>query len=69
MRPYSLGGVWPFLLINNFKIMALRIKVGTKASASKGVTGRRSLTGGSGQFVTRDQKYRQVRRGLGLSPS
>jgi len=47
--------------------MATRIAVGTSASSSKGVTGRKSLTGGSGQFVTRNQKYRQVRSGLGLN--
>ncbi len=33
----------------------------------KGVVGRRSLTGGTGRFVTRDQRYREVRAGLGLS--
>ena len=47
--------------------MAVRIKVGTSAFENKGVQGRRSLTGGKGTFVTRDQKYRQVRQGLGLS--
>jgi len=47
--------------------MALRIKVGTSASQNKGVVGRRSLKGGKGKFVTRRQKYGQVRRGLGLS--
>lgn len=47
--------------------MATSIKVGTSASANKGVTGRRSLTGGSGKFVTRRQKYGEVRRGLGMS--
>ncbi len=47
--------------------MATSIKVGTSASASKGVTGRRSFSGGTGQFVTRRQKYGEVRRGLGLS--
>lgn len=33
----------------------------------KGVVGRRSLTGGTGRFVTRDQRYREIRAGLGLS--
>lgn len=47
--------------------MATSIKVGTSASANKGVTGRRSFTGGSGRFMTRQQKYREVRAGLGLS--
>jgi hypothetical protein len=47
--------------------MAVAIKVGTSASANKGVTGRRSLKGGRGQFVTRRQKYGQIRQGLGLS--
>lgn len=47
--------------------MATSIKVGTSASANRGVTGRRSFTGGTGKFVTRQQKYREVRAGLGLS--
>lgn len=47
--------------------MAKSIKVGTSATAEKGVVGRRSLSGGNGRFVTRDQLYRQVRAGLGLS--
>lgn len=47
--------------------MATSIKVGTSASANKGVVGRRSLTGGKGKFVTRRQKYGEVRRGLGMS--
>lgn len=47
--------------------MALSIKVGTSATKNKGVTGRRSLTGGKGSFVTRRQKYGQIRQGLGLS--
>lgn len=45
----------------------LKIAVGTSASSNKGVQGRRSLTGGRGNFVTRRQKYGQVRKGLGLS--
>lgn len=45
----------------------LRIAVGTSASANRGVYGRRSLTGGRGTFVTRRQKYGQIRQGLGLS--
>ena len=47
--------------------MATSIKVGTSATAAKGVIGRRSLTGGDGRFITRNQLYRQVRVGLGLS--
>ena len=47
--------------------MATSIKVGTSASANKGVVGRRSLKGGNGSFVTRRQKYGQVRAGLGMS--
>lgn len=47
--------------------MAARIKVGTSALRNAGVTGRRSLSGGKGTFVTRDQKYRQIRSGMGLS--
>lgn len=47
--------------------MATRIVVGTSASRNAGVVGRRSFTGGSGRFVTRSQKYREVRAGLGLS--
>lgn len=47
--------------------MATSIKVGTSASANKGVTGRRSFTGGTGKFVTRQQKYREVRAAFGLS--
>lgn len=47
--------------------MAKSIKVGTSARADKGVTGRRSLSGGSGKFVTRSQKYREVRGGLGMA--
>lgn len=47
--------------------MAVRIKVGTSAFENKGVQGRRGFTGGNGRFVTRDQKYREVRQGLGLS--
>ena len=43
------------------------IKVGTRATSDKGVQGRRSFTGGSGKFMTRNQKYREVRRGLGLA--
>lgn len=43
----------------------LRISPGT--SGNKGVVGRRSLTGGSGRYVTREQKYREIRSGLGLS--
>lgn len=45
--------------------MAKSIKVGT--SGNQGVTGRRSLSGGSGKFVTRSQKYREVRGGLGMA--
>jgi hypothetical protein len=47
--------------------MATSIKVGTSARASKGVTGRRSFSGGNGQFMTRRQKYGEVRTGMGLS--
>lgn len=47
--------------------MATRIIVGTSARSNSGVVGRRSFTGGSGKFVTRSQKYREVRSGLGLS--
>ena len=47
--------------------MATSIKVGTSASANKGVTGRRSLSGGTGKFVTRRQKYGEIRKGLGMS--
>lgn len=47
--------------------MATSIKVGTSATAEKGVVGRRSLSGGDGRFVTRNQKYRQIRGALGLS--
>lgn len=47
--------------------MATRIEVGTSATAEKGVVGRRSLSGGNGQFVTRKQKYRQIRGAFGLS--
>lgn len=47
--------------------MATSIKVGTSARSNKGVVGRRSLSGGKGNFVTRRQKYGQVRAGLGLS--
>lgn len=47
--------------------MATSIKVGTSASANKGVQGRKSFTGGKGTFVTRNQKYRQVRQGFGLA--
>lgn len=43
----------------------LRIIPGT--SGNKGVIGRRSLSGGNGQFVTRNQKYRQIRAAMGLS--
>lgn len=42
-----------------------RITPGT--SGNRGVVGRRSLTGGTGRFVTRDQAYREIRAGLGLS--
>lgn len=45
--------------------MATSIKPGT--SGDKGVTGRKSLSGGGGKFVTRKQKYRQVRAGLGMA--
>ena len=45
----------------------MRIKVGTSAGAQKGVTGRRQFSGGNGKFVTRRQKYGEVRRGLGMS--
>jgi len=34
---------------------------------NRGVVGRRSLTGGSGRYVSRNEKYRQVREGLGLA--
>lgn len=47
--------------------MATSIKVGTSAAANKGVTGRRSFSGGSGKFMTRRQKYGEVRKGFGLS--
>lgn len=47
--------------------MATSIKVGTSATSDKGVVGRRSLSGGDGKFVTRNQKYRQVRAAFGLS--
>jgi hypothetical protein len=43
----------------------LRISPGT--SGNRGVVGRRSLTGGTGRYVTRNQKYREIRSGLGLS--
>lgn len=66
MRPSS-GRVVAFLFINLIIIIMLRIAVGTSASSNRGVTGRRSLTGGGGRFVTRRQKYDQVRSGLGLS--
>lgn len=42
-----------------------RITPGT--SGNRGVVGRRSLSGGNGQFVTRNQKYRQVRGAFGLA--
>ena len=42
-----------------------RIIPNTRGNA--GVIGRRSLTGGSGRFVTRSEKYREVRAGLGLA--
>ena len=45
--------------------MAVRITPGTRGN--RGVVGRRSLTGGTGRFVTRTQRYREVRAGLGLS--
>ena len=45
----------------------LRIAVGTSAARNRGVIGRRSLTGGRGTYVTRTQKYRQVRSGLGMA--
>ncbi|MCK9629362.1 MAG: hypothetical protein M0R37_12325 [Bacteroidales bacterium] len=45
----------------------LRIAVGTSASRNRGVIGRRSLTGGGGRYVTRNQKYRQIRQGLGMA--
>lgn len=47
------------------RIAMLRIIPGTRGN--KGVVGRRSLTGGSGRFVTRNQKYREVRAAMGLS--
>lgn len=47
--------------------MATMIKVGTSASRNAGVVGRKSLTGGKGTFVTRRQKYGQIRTGLGLA--
>lgn len=47
--------------------MATAIKVGTSAMRNSGVTGRRSLTGGKGTFVTRRQKYGQIRSGLGMA--
>lgn len=47
--------------------MATSIKVGTSGTRNAGVTGRRSLSGGKGQFVTRRQKYGQIRAGLGLA--
>lgn len=42
-----------------------RIVPGTRGQ--RGVVGRRSLTGGSGRFVSRSEKYREVRAGLGLA--
>jgi len=47
--------------------MATAIRVGTSAAANSGVVGRRSFTGGTGRFVTRRQKYGEVRRAMGLS--
>lgn len=53
--------------------MAARKQRSTKGTISKttgsymGNSTNRSFTGGSGQFMNHKQKYREVRKGLGMS--
>ena len=44
----------------------LRSQVNSVTGAYLGNTTNRSFTGGSGQFMNHNQKYREVRKGLGL---
>lgn len=43
------------------------VRITPATRGNRGVVGRRSLTGGTGRFVTRNQKYREIRSALGLS--
>lgn len=45
---------------------SLRSQVNSVTGAYLGNTTNRSFTGGSGQFMNHTQKYREVRKGLGL---
>lgn len=45
---------------------SLRSQVNSVTGAYLGNTTNRSFTGGSGQFMNHNQKYREVRKGLGL---
>lgn len=46
---------------------SLRSQVNSTTGAYLGNATNRSFTGGSGQFMNHNQKYREVRKGLGLS--
>lgn len=46
---------------------SLRSQVNSTTGAYLGNATNRSFTGGSGQFMSHNRKYREVRAGLGLS--
>lgn len=46
---------------------SLRSQVNSTTGAYLGNSADRSFTGGSGRFMNHNQKYREVRKGLGLA--